>query len=92
MSKMTNEEVKVIVEKNAVPVFPLQIEYQDWLAVIMKDYKLTIKNIKHYKSKACEMVGNNCNRCEGAYEYNNKVFCVFDTVNRFIEWYNKYKR
>lgn len=60
--------------------------------VIMKDYKLTIKNIKHYKHKACEMVGSNCNRCEGAYEYNNKIFCVFDTVNRFIEWDNEYNK
>ena len=58
----------------------------------MKDYKLTMKNIKHYKHKACEIVGNNCNKCEGAYEYNNKIFCVFDAVNRFIEWYDKYKR
>lgn len=48
--------------------------------------------IMNYKSKACEMVGNNCNKCEGAYKYNNKTICVFDTVNRFIEWYDKYKR
>ena len=81
---MTKEEAKVIFEKNAVPVFPLQIEYQDWLAAM--------KDIKHYKHKACEMVGNNCNKCEGAYEYNNKVFCVFDTVNRFIEWDNEYNK
>lgn len=31
---MTREEAKVIFEKNAVPVFPLQIEYQDWLAAM----------------------------------------------------------
>lgn len=48
--------------------------------------------IMNYKSKACEMVGNNCNKCEGAYKYNNKTICVFDTVNRFIEWYDKYKK
>ena len=48
--------------------------------------------IMNYKNKACEMVGNNCNKCEGAYKYNNKTICVFDTVNRFIEWYDKYKR
>ena len=52
----------------------------------------TAAAIMNYKSKACEMVGNNCNKCEGAYKYNNKTICVFDTVNRFIEWYDKYKR
>lgn len=31
---MTKEEAKIIFEKNAVPVFPLQIEYQEWLAAI----------------------------------------------------------
>ena len=31
---MTKEEAKVIFEKNAVPVFPLQIEYQDWLTAM----------------------------------------------------------
>lgn len=48
--------------------------------------------IMNYKSKACEMVGNNCNKCEGAYKYNNKTICVFDTVNRFIEWNNEYNK
>ena len=31
---MTREEAKIIFEKNAVPVFPLQIEYQDWLTAM----------------------------------------------------------
>ena len=31
---MTNPEAKAIIEANAVPVFPLQIEYQDWLTAI----------------------------------------------------------
>ena len=31
---MTKEEAKVIFKKNAVPVFPLQIEYQDWLTAM----------------------------------------------------------
>lgn len=34
MSKMTKEEVIKIVKENAVPVFPLQIEYQDWLTAM----------------------------------------------------------
>ena len=25
-------------------------------------------------------------------EYNSKLWCAFDTVNRFIEWDNKYNR
>lgn len=31
---MTNPEAKAIIEANAVPVFPLQIVYQDWLTAI----------------------------------------------------------
>ena len=31
---MTNAEAKTIIEANAVPVFPLQIEYQDWLTAM----------------------------------------------------------
>ena len=31
---MTNAEAKAIIEANAVPVFPLQIDYQDWLEAI----------------------------------------------------------
>ena len=31
---MIREEAKAIIEANAVPVFPLQIEYQDWLTAI----------------------------------------------------------
>ena len=31
---MTNAEAKAIIEANAVPVFPLQIEYQDWLTAM----------------------------------------------------------
>ena len=31
---MTNAEAKAILEANAVPVFPLQILYQDWLTAI----------------------------------------------------------
>ena len=31
---MTNPEAKAIIEANAVPIFPLQIVYQDWLTAI----------------------------------------------------------
>lgn len=31
---MTNAEAKAIIEANAVPVFPLQIAYQDWLTAM----------------------------------------------------------
>ena len=34
VSEMTNAEAKAIIEANAVPVFPLQIEYQDWLTAM----------------------------------------------------------
>ena len=34
VSKMTKEEIIKIVNENAVPVFPLQIEYQDWLTAM----------------------------------------------------------
>lgn len=31
---MTNPEAKAIIEANAVPIFPLQIAYQDWLTAM----------------------------------------------------------
>ena len=31
---MTNKEAKTIFEANVVPVFPLHIEYQDWLTAM----------------------------------------------------------
>lgn len=58
----------------------------------MEDYKLTLNTLKHYKYKACEVIGNKCDKCEAAQEYNDKIACAFDTVNRFIEWNNKYNR
>jgi hypothetical protein len=57
----------------------------------MEDYELTIGSIINYKIKACEFAGNNCSKCEALHECNGKQWCSFDTVNRFIEWYNKYK-
>lgn len=56
----------------------------------MEDYELTIGTIEYYKDKACEVAGNKCDKCEAVQEYNGKLWCAFDTVNRFIEWNNKY--
>lgn len=56
----------------------------------MEDYELTIEIIEHYKDKACEVAGNKCDKCEATQEYNRNLYCAFDTVNRFIEWVNKY--
>ena len=58
----------------------------------MENYKLTIGTIEHYKNKACEVIENKCDKCEASQEYNGKLWCAFDTVNRFIEWNNKYNR
>ena len=56
----------------------------------MEDYELTIGTIKQYKFKACGLVDGDCNKCQAKYEYSNKNWCCFDTVNFFIEWANKY--
>lgn len=58
----------------------------------MEDYELTIGAIEYYKNKACEVAKNKCDKCEAAQEYNGKLGCAFDTVNRFIEWNNKYNK
>lgn len=57
----------------------------------MEDYELTIETIKHYKSKACELIDGKCDKCQAMYKYNDKKWCCFDTVMFFIEWANKYK-
>jgi hypothetical protein len=54
----------------------------------MNDYELTIETIMNYKIKACELVGNDCNKCESLHECNGKQWCSFDTVTRFIEYAN----
>ena len=51
----------------------------------MENYKLTIETIDYYKDKACAIAGNKCDKCEAAQEYNGKLWCAFNTVNRFIE-------
>lgn len=58
----------------------------------MEDYKSIIEIIEHYKFKACEVAGNKCDKCEATQEYNRNLYCAFDTVNRFIEWVNKYHK
>ena len=55
----------------------------------MENYELTTNTITSYKNKACEIANNDCNKCEAMYKYNSKSYCCFDTVTRFIEWYNK---
>ena len=57
----------------------------------MEDYELTMGTIKYYKNKACEVVKNKCDKCEASQEYNGKLWCAFDTVNRFIEYANKHR-
>lgn len=51
-----------------------------------------INTITSYKNKACEIASDDCNKCEAMYKYNGKHYCSFDTVIRFIEWYDKYVR
>lgn len=58
----------------------------------MEDHELTIETIEYYKNKSCEVIGNKCDKCEAAQEYNGQLWCAFDTVNRFIEWTNKYNK
>ena len=57
----------------------------------MEDYELTIGSIYNYKIKACELAGNNCDKCEAKYECCGRPWCCFNTVIRFIEYANKYK-
>lgn len=54
---MTNAEVKAILESNAVPIFPLQIAYQDWLTAIHMAEEALEKQIP---KKPVEL---NCPRC-----------------------------
>ena len=61
---MTNAEAKAIIEANAVPVFPLQIEYQDWLTAMNIVSEALEKQIpkkpKEYEDKfyACPVCRN----------------------------------
>ena len=42
----------------------------------MEDYKSTIEIIEHYKTKACEVAGKECDKCEQLIESlkNNPFF------------------
>ena len=56
----------------------------------MEYYELTIGSSVYYKNKACELVGNDCSKCEAKYEACGRPWCCFDTTIRFIEYTNKY--
>lgn len=56
----------------------------------MEDYELTINAVECYKDKACKIANYNCNRCEGLHECNDRHWCAFDTVIRFIKYDNGY--
>lgn len=56
----------------------------------MENYKLTVEAVNHYQDKACEIIGNDCDKCEAMYWYGDKQWCCFDTVARFVEYTNKY--
>ena len=58
----------------------------------MEDYELTIGAIIDYKIKACKIAKNDCSKCEALHECQDKQWCSFDTVVRFIEWVNKYNK
>lgn len=58
----------------------------------MEDYEMTIYTIEYYKRRACDCANGECDKCEAMCEYNEKQYCQFDTVIRFIEWDNKYNR
>lgn len=57
----------------------------------------TVKAITEYKAQACAMVNGHCEKCEACYvvphrehtetyyAVSDKLYCCFDTVNRFIE-------
>ena len=49
------------------------------------------KKVRYYKSKACLLANNCCEKCEAMYKYGNGKYCCFDNVIRFIEYVNKYK-
>ena len=79
---MTKEEAKVIFEKNAVPVFPLQIEYQDWLTAMGMVTEALEKQIPkkpiNYDSvphSRCPVCNNSIKVFEDAHEYHYCLYC-----------------
>ena len=62
---MTNQEAKAILEANAVPVFPLQLPYRDWLDALEMAAEALEKQIPkkpigdlhsvpHYRCSVCK--------------------------------------
>lgn len=57
------------------------------------DYEKVMEIIKNYKERACELVKNNCYKCEAMQEeYRGRLRCSFDIVNKFINWDHKYNK
>ena len=64
--------------------------FDKFRSINMEDYELTIGTIENYKIKACELVENDCSKCEAKYEACGRPWCCFDTTIRFIKYANKY--
>lgn len=58
--------------------------------VVVEDSALTRHTFKRvvqgFKKRACEYAGQKCEKCEAAYEHNDKTYCCFDTVIRFMDY------
>ena len=85
---MTKEEVIKIVNENAVPVFPLQIEYQDWLTAMGMVTEALEKQIPkkpiNYDSvphSRCPVCNNSVKIFEDAHEYHYCLYC-----GQAIDW------
>ena len=85
---MTKEEVIKIVNENAIPVFPLQIEYQDWLTAMGIVTEALEKQIPkkpiNYDSiphSRCPVCNNSIKVFEDAHEYHYCLYC-----GQAIDW------
>lgn len=78
---MTNAEAKAIIEANAVPIFPLQIVYQDWLTAIHMAEEALEKQIPKKPNKLT------CPRC-GFNRIDNSwwVFTYCPDCGQAIDW------
>ena len=85
---MTNPEAKAIIEANAVPAFPLQIEYQDWLTAIHMaeealDKRIPKKPIKSDREiRYCEVW--KCPSC--GFEWSSRVVDFCYKCGQAIDW------
>ena len=66
------------------------IKYEVKAKETIESYKDVMDIVENYKNIACKLAGYNCCKCEAMFKYNGERHCQFDTVNRFIEWYNIY--